>query len=99
VKIDQTDPNTFDMTLAYQDNLPPETKQLKEFVESFKDKEENKESLIEEMKQNAKKKLEYCQVKLCPLRTRSSQTSPRCGFNSSNRRKRRPRRRRRASDQ
>ena len=67
VKIDQTDPNTFDMKLAYQDNLPPETKQLQEYVEGLKEREEeNKESQIADMKQNAMRKLEYCQVKLLP---------------------------------
>jgi len=54
------------MRLLYQDNLPPETKQLADFVEGFKDKEENKESLIEEFKKRANDKLNYCKTKLLP---------------------------------
>ena len=39
VKLDMVDPNKLDLEFLYQDNLPPETQVLSDFINDFKDKD------------------------------------------------------------
>ena len=49
------DPNTMDLEQMYQDNLPPETKVLEDFLNDFKDKETNDDKVVEKANTNLQK--------------------------------------------
>ena len=53
IKLDYMDPNTVDMELLYQDNLPPETKVLEDFINDFKDKDTKDDVSVQAVKEKA----------------------------------------------
>ena len=67
IKLDVVDPNKIDLEQLYQDNLPPETKKLEEFVEKeITNKESNNDKDIEMMKKKNFKKLSYIKEDMIP---------------------------------
>ena len=66
VKLDVADPNNMDMELLYQDNLPPETKQLEDFVDNLKEKETNQQKDPEQCIKEANKRLAFFKDEFLP---------------------------------
>ena len=54
VVIETVDPDKIDFRQMYQDNLPPDVKTLEDFVEGFRDKESDKESIIRKIQSEMK---------------------------------------------
>lgn len=67
IKINVADANKIDLEQLYQDNLPPETKQLEEFVErEIINKESSKDLDIEKVKEKFDQKFKHIKEKLLP---------------------------------
>lgn len=58
--IETVDPDKIDFKTMYQDNLPPDVKTLEDFVEGFRDKESDKESIIRKIQSEMKAQLYHC---------------------------------------
>lgn len=70
IKINQVDPNTIDMQQLYQDNLPPETKQLEDFIQNYRGKETEDVDLIKEKKKNCFEKKRRIEDDILPAEGR-----------------------------